>query len=136
MSTWRTNMPAGSSNSRPTWREWGRSIPRLVSSCWQLKIVLAIAISVLFCVPYFLIGHYPLLPVRRLPLTAIDRAIGFHPYAWVWIYQSVYLVINVVPWLAKSREELGKYARGFAIISMISFFVFIFFPIRSPKPIV
>src|SRR5688572_14978760 len=100
-------MPGGSSSNRRTsWRAFSASLPSRLAACWRTKALLALAVSVMFCVPYFLIGHYPLLPTYRLPLTRLDRAIGFHPYEWVWVYQSVYVLINVIPWLAKRHEEL------------------------------
>jgi hypothetical protein len=114
-------MPGGSFSSR-------------VLACWRLKAALAAIVSFTFCVPYFLIGNFPLLPVRELPLTALDQAIGFHPYPWVWIYQSEYIILNAIPWLARGREELIRYVRGFAMLSLISFLVFLVFPIRAPKP--
>jgi membrane-associated phospholipid phosphatase len=105
-----------------------------VRSQWRLKAILAAAMTVLFCGPYFLAGHYPLFPVRDLPLTWADRAVGFHPYAWVWVYQSEYLVVNLIPWLALTRCQLTHYARGFAVVALVSFVVFVFFPVRSPRP--
>ena len=89
-----------------------------------------------FCVPYFLIGNFPLLPVRELRLTWLDRAIGFHLGGWVWIYQSEYLIVNGIPWLARERDELLKYVRGFALLAIASFGVFLLFPVRAPKPAV
>jgi membrane-associated phospholipid phosphatase len=103
---------------------------------WQLKALLTVAISILFCVPYFLICHFPLLPVRDLPLTWLDRAIGYHPYEWVWVYQSVYVPMNVIPWLAGRRDDLARFARGFVILSSISFVIFFIYPVRGPKPAV
>src|SRR5262245_48353046 len=116
-------MPGGSFSSR-------------LVACWRLKVLLAIGLATLFCVPYFLIGNFPLFPVHQLPLSAIDRAIGFHPVGWVWIYQSIYLLINALPWLATSRDQLLRYARGFVILSLVSFACFVVYPIRAPKPIV
>src|SRR5437764_588066 len=106
-------MPGGSfSDPRPR---------RRLLACWRLKAVLSLALLVLFCVPYFLIGNFPIFPVHELPLGAIDRAIGFHPAGWVWVYQSVYVLINVIPWLARDRDALLRYARGFLLLSLVSF---------------
>jgi membrane-associated phospholipid phosphatase len=123
-------MPGASFNSSATVADlWRRA-----AACWRLKALLAITVGFAFCVPYFLIGNFPLFPVRRLPLSWLDGAIGFHPYAWVWIYQSEYLIINLIPWFAQRREDLLRYVRGFALLSLISFGVFLLFPIRAPKP--
>jgi len=118
-------MPGGSFSDRLLGR---------VRSCWRLKIQLTIALLILFDVPYFLIGHYPVFPVHTLPLSAIDRAIGFHPAGWVWVYQSFYLLLNLVPWLAREPFELKRYLRGFVIVSIVSFACFVTYPIRGPQP--
>jgi len=105
-----------------------------IRACWRLKAFLAVTVGPAFCVLYLLIGNFPLLPVRELPLTALDRAIGFHPDEWTWIYQSEYLMINLIPWLADRRDQLHRYVRGFAVLSLISFAFFLAVPIRAPKP--
>lgn len=117
-----------------SWRAWVADVRARLIARWQLKALLTLAISIFFCVPYFLIGHFPMLPVRELPLTWLDRAIGFHPYEWVWVYQSVYVPMNVIPWLAGLRDELVRFARGFIILSSISFAIFFIYPVRGPKP--
>src|SRR5688572_20649186 len=131
-------MPGGSSSNAaddaPTWRRFLRRVPGRVAAHWRLKAVLTATLGVLFTSAYLLIGHFPIAPVRHLPLTWIDRAIAFHPYEWVWIYQSLYIPINVIPWLAERREELWRYVRGFALLSLVSFAIFIAWPIRMPRP--
>jgi len=110
------------------------TLPGRIRAHWRFKALLALIVSAMFCVPYFLIGHRPLMSVHTLPLSWLDRAIGFHPQEWVWIYQSVYLPINVIPWLSERREHLRRYVIGFAVLSLISFTIFILYPIRGPKP--
>ncbi len=109
-------------------------MPTRVASCWRLKIVLSVIVAVVFCVPYFWIEHHPLLTVRTLPLSWLDRAIRFQPVIWIWVYQSMYVPINVVPWLAERRDDLWRYVLGIAVIAPVSFTVFVFFPIRGPRP--
>ncbi len=126
-------MPAGSFN-RPSWRSFARSAALRLRLHWRLKAGLQIAAGVLFCSAYFLIGFHPLMPEHRLPLTALDRAIGFHPYTWIWVYQSLYIPINLIPWLADRREDLRRYAIGLVLLSAVSFAIFILYPIRAPRP--
>lgn len=130
-------MPGGSSSSSraatsarlPLLREFRRRITTL----WQLKAWLLALITIMFSVPYFVLGNHPVRAVHDLPMTWIDRAIGFHPKVWVWVYQSFYLPVNLVPWLAERREDLRRYVKGFAIVSLVSFLVFIVYPVRSPR---
>jgi hypothetical protein len=131
-------MPGASSSSDPggrvSWREFVSTIPARIRAHWRLKAILSVVVSVLFCVPYMLIGHRPLMPVHTLPLSWLDQVIGFHPNEWVWIYQSVYLPINLIPWLSERRDHLRRYVIGFSMLSLISFTIFILYPIPGPKP--
>jgi membrane-associated phospholipid phosphatase len=104
-----------------------------LSAHWRLKVRLSIALTLFFCIPYFLIQRLPLQPPRALPLSAIDRAIAFDP-RWVWAYQSVYVLLSIVPWLADSKAELLRYARGFVRLSCVGFVFFVLLPIEGPRP--
>ena len=104
-----------------------------VTTHWRFKVALSIGLTLLFCVPYFTLQHIVLFPVRTLALTPVDRAVVFDP-RWVWIYQSVYLLIAIVPWLATSRPRLEQYARGFAALSIAAFACFLLFPVAGPRP--
>lgn len=108
-------------------------IARRILSELPLKLRLSAALTIYFCVPYFLLQAAPVFPVRSLPLTFLDRAVGFSP-DWVWVYQSVYLLIAVVPWLAVSRDALLRYARGFVWLSSMAFAWFLFVPVAGPRP--
>jgi membrane-associated phospholipid phosphatase len=107
---------------------------RRLAACWRLKAILSAVAAVLFCVPYFWIEYHPLTTVRTLPLTWLDRVIPFQPLGWVWVYESFYLPLNVIPWLAEKRDDLRRYIGGFALVSLISFTVFLVLPIRGPRP--
>lgn len=112
---------------------WRADLAARVTAHWRFKVVLSIALLILFCVPYFTLQHLVVFPVRTLSLTPIDQAIVFNP-RWVWVYQSVYVLIAVVPWLATSRPHLERYARGFAVLSLAAFACFLFFPVAGPRP--
>ena len=87
---------------------------------WKMKAALSVGLTLFFCVPYFTLQRLTLLPVRTLPLSAVDRAIAFDP-RWVWAYQSVYLLLTIVPWMVTSRSDLRRYARGFMVLSAVGF---------------
>lgn len=67
-------------------------------------------------------------------MTCLDRWAGFDPHLWAWVYESNFLLVGVVPWLIDSKEELRRYAAGFASLSVICFVVFMLFPVASPRP--
>ena len=100
---------------------------------WRLKLSLTFALAAFFCIPYFVLQRVVVFPIRTLPVTAIDRAIGFNA-PWVWAYQSAYLLLLLVPWMTTRREQLTKYATGFIVLSTVGFLCFFFLPIRGPRP--
>jgi membrane-associated phospholipid phosphatase len=104
-----------------------------VSEIWPFKLSLFFALSGLFCLGYFGLQRFPFFPARTLLLSWMDRAIGFHPSA-VYIYQSVYLLIPMFPFLARTREQLFRYTRGFAWLCGASFLIFALFPVEGPRP--
>lgn len=99
----------------------------------RLKLVLSVVLTVGFCLPYFLLQRWPVMPIRALPVTPVDRWIPFEP-AWVWAYQSIYLLMPLPAWLAVRRADLRRYAIGFAAISAIGFTAFALYPVASPQP--
>jgi membrane-associated phospholipid phosphatase len=108
-----------------------------VASCaranWKMKAALSAGMTLFFCLPYFTLQRLTLFPARTLPLSAIDRAIDFDP-RWVWAYQSVYLLLTIVPWMITTRLELRRYARGFVQLSAVGFAFFLLLPVRGPRP--
>ena len=99
---------------------------------WRLKLALTSALTAFFCIPYFTLQRVVVFPVRTLPLTALDRAIAFNAQ-WIWAYQSVYLLLLLVPWMTTNRKQLREYASGFIMLSAVGFFCFFFQPIRGPR---
>jgi membrane-associated phospholipid phosphatase len=100
---------------------------------WKLKLQLSIALTIFFCVPYFALQRFTLFAPARLPLSALDQAIPFAP-AWVWVYQSGYLLLSLVPWAATSADDLKRYARGFVWLASTGFVFFLLVPVEGPRP--
>lgn len=100
---------------------------------WRLKAALAVVLTLVFVVPYFTLQHVVLFPVHTFELTWADTWVAFDP-RWVWVYQSVYPLIALVPWLAVTRSDLLTYARGFVVLSAGSFVCFLLFPVACPRP--
>jgi membrane-associated phospholipid phosphatase len=123
-----------SSGPRPSWGAWLATLPGRARAIWRLKALVAALATLGFCVPYFMIGNYPVFPVRELPVSAVDRLVAFRPEGWVWVYQSIYVPINLIPWLTERREDLRRYAVAFALACCVSFIVFVLVPVRGPRP--
>jgi hypothetical protein len=99
----------------------------------SLKVWLSVGLTVFFCACYFSLQNVVFLPVRAFPLTRLDNAIPFNP-RWVWAYQSVYLLLALVPWALSARDDLVRYARGFLLMSCAGFACFALFPVAGPRP--
>jgi membrane-associated phospholipid phosphatase len=124
----RINMPAAS------FAEPGRSWPQRLTALWREKIAVTIAANILFWVGYQFLSRHALRPVHSLPLTWLDQWAGFQPNLWVWVYESNFVLVAVIPWLIDSRPDLKRYLAGFAVLAAVSFGIFALFPVASPRP--
>ena len=104
-----------------------------VGAHWREKTAWSVAVTTLFCVPYFVLQQLGAAHARTLPSTAIDDAIAFDP-AWAWVYQSGYLLMAAVPWLIDRRDDLHRYVVDFLCVSAIGFAIFLVLPIAGPRP--
>src|SRR6185295_9895311 len=111
--TSRINMPDESS------ADTGFFYWRRVTTLWRLKLWVTAVVSVLFWSVYLFLSRHPLLPVHTLPMTGLDTWAGYRP-AWSWVYESIFLLTGIAPWLIVSREELRRYIIGFALLSLVS----------------
>jgi hypothetical protein len=110
-----------------------RDLLSLAGAHWRLKVRLQTALLLLFCGGYFALQRIALLPERVFELSRVDLMIAFDP-TWVWVYQSAYLLMGIVPWLADDRDDLRRYARGFVLLSAAGFACFLFWPVAGPRP--
>ena len=98
---------------------------------WRLKLCLAAVLAVVYSTGYLLIERHLWRTPIRFPLSPVDRWIGFSPH-WVWVYQSIYGIV-ILPYLATKRDEIRRYALGFALIMLMSFTCFMLFPVVCPR---
>lgn len=96
------------------------------------KSILTIALLGYFCVFYFTLQRVVFFVPHQFESSRIDLAIPFDA-RWTIVYQSLYLILPL-PWLASSSEQLRRYARGFFLVTLISFAFFFFFPVEGPRP--
>jgi len=75
---------------------------------WRLKQFVITSGMTAFFVAYFMLLNFTVFPVTEMPVTAIDRLIGFSPHA-LWLYISLWVYVNLVPALLDSRRELLVY---------------------------
>jgi membrane-associated phospholipid phosphatase len=119
-------------NDRST--DWWRQTVSRFKSHWLLKMLgTTLSITAFMCVYFWLLRH-PAYPVTIMPLTSVDRMIGFQswsliPYATLWLY------ISLVPALLHlNRREMVPYLSAVVLLSLIGFAIFFFWPTAVPKP--
>ncbi len=103
---------------------------RVTSHLW-LKALVTPAFMTLFFVAYFVVLFHPGSSPVEMPLTALDRHVGFHrwallPYASLWFY-----VILPSALMVKFRELVG-YTIGAALLSVVGLAIFYLWPTITP----
>lgn len=99
----------------------------------KLKIKLTFILTFAVYSLYLFIQRHPLFPVTVMNLTAIDIMIPFVPEA-VYLYESIWFLMPIAPWLMKSKKELYQYVQGIIFISIICFSIFSLYPTSMPRP--
>jgi hypothetical protein len=100
---------------------------------WRFKLVAGSALIVGFLTPYLLVQRCHLLPPTPMPISGLDRWIGFRP-GLVWLYESLWLYLPIAPWLMARRTDLESYCRVLAGMSLFAFAVFLFWPTSVARP--
>jgi len=110
---------------------WLREAGGRVLTFWPAKLIGTIlGMSAFFAVYFWLLRH-PLHPPATVPLTAVDRLVGFRPEA-VFLYLSLWFYVSLAPALLIDRRELVSYALAAAALSGVGFAVFLFWPTTLP----
>ena len=104
------------------------------AACWREKVWLTLTANLLFWAGYIVLSRHSYFSVHQLPMTWLDNRAGFHPHPWAWVYESNFALVGIVPWLLVTREDLRRYMSGFALLSVISFLIFVIYPVASPRP--
>jgi membrane-associated phospholipid phosphatase len=97
------------------------------------KIVLSFALSIYFCTAYYLLQRHPLFPMTAIKALWLDRMIPFVP-GIVYLYESIWLLTPIAPWLMTTKAELNGYTQGLVAVSLMGFVVFFFHPTFCPRP--
>lgn len=100
---------------------------------WTLKFMLGAGLCVMFAALYLLPQHYPVFPATVMPLLWIDSKIPFMPDS-VYLYESLYLIMPVAPWLMTTKAELRRYSKGIILMTFIGFCFFFFTPTLVLRP--
>jgi hypothetical protein len=113
---------------------WTGIAERMRARFW-LKAVGIPAFMWLFFAAYFQLLRHPGRDVMPMPLTDIDRWIGFHPWAF-WPYVSLWLYVVLPPGLLLTTRELLRYGAWIAGLCVAGLTCFHFWPTAVPHLVV
>ena len=105
-----------------------------VAAHWRFKLLAGGALTVGFLTLYLLVQRCHLRPLTVMPVSALDRWIGFQP-GLTWLYESLWLYLPIAPWLMTRRTDLTSYCWIFAGMSLLAFAVFLFWPTCVARPV-
>ncbi|HTL68528.1 MAG TPA: phosphatase PAP2 family protein [Lacunisphaera sp.] len=104
---------------------------RGVLTWWPVKMAGTAIGMMVFFFAYFQVLHHPFRPVTIMPLTAIDRWIGFQPEA-LPLYLSLWCYILLAPALVVDRRELVSFGAAWVALAASGLGVFLFWPTAVP----
>lgn len=109
----------------------GTQVLARIFTWWPAKMFGTMAAMAAFFVVYFLLLRHPVFTVHTMPLTVVDRWVGFHPEA-LPLYVSLWFYISLAPALLSDRRELLSYVAAAVALCVIGFAVFFFWPTTVP----
>jgi membrane-associated phospholipid phosphatase len=99
---------------------------------WAAKMLGTSLAMTAFFVVYFWLLRHPLFPVTLMPLTAVDRLLGFWPGA-LPLYLSLWFYVSLAPALLMDRRELTSYGLAGLGLGAIGLGIFLIWPTAIPQ---
>ena len=98
---------------------------------WALKFAGSVVMISAFFYAYLWILRNPAVPAMPMPLTPVDRWVGFLPWS-IWIYFSLWPYVTILPAFYLSLRQLLVYLAGAIVISGVGMGIFYFSPTAVP----
>jgi membrane-associated phospholipid phosphatase len=105
---------------------------RIVTSLFWLKAIGTTAFMTGFFWLYFLCLHQPMTAVTTMPVTAVDRWVGFQPWM-LPMYFSLWFYVCLPATLLWRRAELVGFGLRMALLLGIGLAIFALWPTRLPS---
>ncbi len=112
---------------------WHHQLTSRLLLHWRYKLIAGAVLSIGFYLGYFLILYFPVFPVTEMPVTAIDRLIGFWSTSLL-MYITLWPYILLGAWLLSDKRELITYVRALGGLGIAGLLVFFFWPTSVPRP--
>jgi hypothetical protein len=119
---------AATGSEGETW--WRAMIGRLLV-VWPLKVIGTPLFVGLFFVAYFWILRHPAHPLVLMPVTGLDRLIGFQ-IAALPVYLTLWLYVSLPPALLAGLRELVTYGVVVAVMCFFALACFVLWPTAVP----
>ncbi len=104
---------------------------RILGRHFWLKSIGTTAFMLVFFAAYFYLLRHPDGHVTTMPLLALDRWIGFQPWA-LPIYLSLWVYVSLPPALMSSRSEIVGFGLRIGALCLIGLGVFYLWPTKVP----
>lgn len=98
---------------------------------WCLKAVGVMFFTGIFFVIYFYLLKNLFFSTTQMPLTYLDRLIGFQPY-FLYFYFSLWVYVSLVPSLLKTKRELFYYGGYVGAMCFMGILIYVIFPTTIP----
>ena len=110
---------------------WYRQAAAVIPSHVYLKSIGTTLFISLFFVAYFYLLKDPAYQTTVMPITLLDRLIGFQPLA-LPMYLSLWVYVSLPPALLETRRELYGYGLAMAGTCLAGLIIFYFWPTAVP----
>jgi len=110
---------------------WYRGIPPRLAAHWRLKLTWVPLFMAAFFLGYFLVLNHPWSRVTIMPVTALDRWIGFHPGSLA-LYVSLWLYVLLPTALMDDTAELAVHALAAVALAVAGLAIFFCWPTAVP----
>ena len=112
-------------------RTWSVDLRERLGTIWVLKMVATTLGIAAFFYAYFWVMRHPFSAVTVMPVTWIDRAIGFWPPSFL-LYVSLWIYVALGSALLKDRRELAAWGVASFAMIVVGLGSFLAWPTRIP----
>jgi membrane-associated phospholipid phosphatase len=120
-------------HKRPIEVGWFHPVGVRLLTWWPAKMIGTTFGMAAFFVVYFWLLRHPLHVPAPVPLTVVDRLVGFCPAA-LPLYLSLWIYVSLAPALLVDRRELVSYGLAAIGLSVIGLGIFFLWPTAVPPP--
>lgn len=110
---------------------WYRQAAAVIPQHLYLKSIGATVFISAFFVVYFYLLKNSAYPTTVMPVTGLDRLIGFEPLA-LPVYLSLWVYVSLLPALFSTRPELYRYGLSMTLMCLVGLSIFYVWPTAAP----